>query len=220
MKLALLLPGYLDSPDYLHLVTFEKRLVKLGYTVERLDVCNLWKTGDVNNYSVTNFLGQIKTRIDFYKDQNPKDILLLGHRNGAFTAIIAASKFSGVTKIVALCLPPDWVGSKDKWKNGFRVSKRDLPGRHDRYKVFKIPCSFLEDALLYSAVEEVKKIDKPLMILICLEDRSVAPEKTEKIITVANNPYVVRLEGIGHTFRKSEDQTNRVANEIVKFINL
>ena len=37
MKLALLLPGYLDSPDYLHMKIFEKGLKGLGYTTERLD---------------------------------------------------------------------------------------------------------------------------------------------------------------------------------------
>ncbi len=37
MKLALLLPGFLDSPDYLHLTTIEKGLQALGYTVVRLD---------------------------------------------------------------------------------------------------------------------------------------------------------------------------------------
>ncbi len=56
MKVALLLPGYLDSPDYLHLRMFDKRLTKLGYTVERLDPCNLWKNNDISKYSITNFI--------------------------------------------------------------------------------------------------------------------------------------------------------------------
>jgi hypothetical protein len=37
MKVALLLPGYLDSPDYLHMMTFENMLKELGFVVERLD---------------------------------------------------------------------------------------------------------------------------------------------------------------------------------------
>ena len=220
MKLALLLPGYLDSPDYLHLIVFEKQLIELGYTVERLDTCGLWENGDVSNYSITNFLKQIKNRIYFYKNQNPEDILLLGHSNGAFASIIAGSKFSEVTKIIALCPPPDWVGTEVKWENGFRFSKRDLPDKPNKYREFKIPFSFLEDALQYSAVEEVKKICKPLMILICLEDQSVASEKTEKIIAAANNPHAVRLKGVVHNFRNSEEQINLVTEEIVKFLEL
>ena len=138
MKLALLLPGYLDSPDYLHLIIFEKRLQDLGYTVERLDVCNLWQTGDVNNYSITNFLKQIKDHIDFYKNQNPEEILLIGHSNGGFAAIIAGSKFPEITKIIALCPPPDKTGSEIKWKEGFRISKRDLPKNKTKFREFEI----------------------------------------------------------------------------------
>lgn len=52
MKIALLLTGYLDLPDYPHIKTFERRLKELGYTVERLDVCHLWETGDVNKYTI------------------------------------------------------------------------------------------------------------------------------------------------------------------------
>lgn len=33
MKIAVLLPGYLDSPDYLHMKFFDTRLTRLGYTV-------------------------------------------------------------------------------------------------------------------------------------------------------------------------------------------
>jgi pimeloyl-ACP methyl ester carboxylesterase len=220
MKLALLLPGYLDSPDYFHLITFEKRLKELGYTIERLDACNLWQTGDVDNYSITNFLQQIKDRIDFYKNQNPEEILLLGHSNGAFTAIIAGSKFSEVTRIIALCSPPDKTGSEIKWKNGFRVSKRDLPINPSEFREFAIPVSYLKDALQYSAVEEVKNIYKPLMIFIGLNDQVVPPSETEEIVNAANNPYVVKLKGIGHDFRNSEEQTNLVTDEIVKFLKL
>jgi len=220
MKLALLLPGYLDSPDYLHLITFEKRLKELGFTVERLDACNLWQTGDVKNYSITNFLKQIKDRIKFYKNQNPEEILLLGHSNGGFTAIIAGSKFSEVTKIISLCPPPDKTGSEIKWKNGFRISKRDLPNNPKEYREFAIPVSYLKDALQYSAVDEVKNIHKPLMIFIDLNDQVVLPAETEEVIAVANNPYVVKLEGIGHDFRHSKEQINLIADEIVKFIKL
>ncbi len=39
MKVALLLLGYLDSPNYLYMVVFEKRLRELGYLTERIYPC-------------------------------------------------------------------------------------------------------------------------------------------------------------------------------------
>lgn len=218
MKVALLLPGYLDSPDYLHLVTFEKRLKELGYSVERLDACNLWKTGDVENYTTTNFIKQIKERVDYYESQNPEEIVLIGHSNGAFTAILAGARIPEVTKIVSLCPPPNKEGSEHKWVNGVRVSKRDLPNDPTKFREFAIPASHIKDALKYSAIEDVKEIHKPIMIFIALDDTVVKPKWTEEIVSNANNPYVVRQSGMGHDFRNSQEECNIVMSEIEKFL--
>lgn len=219
MKLALLLPGYLDSPDYLHLKTFEKRLNEIGYTVERLDACNLWATGNVADYTITNFIKQIKERVNFYKNQNPEEIVLIGHSNGAFTSIVAGARIPEVTKIIALCPPPNKEGSEHKWVNGVRVSKRDLPNDPTKFREFAIPDTHIKDAIQYSAVEDVKKIHKPIMIFISLNDTIVKPEWTEEIVSNANNPYVVRQPNMGHDFRQSQEECNIVMNEIEKFLN-
>ncbi len=220
MKIALLLPGYLDSPDYLHMITFEKRLKELGYTVERLDPCHLWQTGDVNNYSITNFIKQINERVESYHDQNPDEIVLIGHSMGAFTSIIAGSRIVGVTKIVSLCPPPDRYGSEKEWKGtGFRHSKRDLPNNLNDFRSFDIPYSYAKDGLQYSARDEVRKIKKPLMIFIALDDVVVPPELTEQIVANANNPYVIRQPNMGHDFRFSQEECNIVMAEIERFLN-
>lgn len=219
MKLVLLLPGYLDSPDYLHMKTFEKRLNELGYVTERLDPCNLWETGDVQRYSITNYLNQIKERVAFYKTQNPTEIVLIGHSLGAFVAIVAGSRIDEITKIVSLCPPPDRNGSAEEWKgNKFRFSKRELPNDPQKFRNFNVPYSFAEDGLQYSAVNDVKNIHEPLMLLIGKSDTVVPPELTEKIVTNAHNPYVVRKNNMGHDFRHSQDECNLVMHEIEEFL--
>lgn len=221
MKLAMLLPGYLDSPDYLHLKVFEERLSELGYTVERLDPCSLWETGDVDHYSITNFIQQIKERVEFYKDQNPEEMVLIGHSMGGLTAIIAGSRILAVTKIVSLCPPPDLTQSLKKWNvNGVRYSERDLPNDPHTFRSFAIPESFIKDGLQYSAKDEVKKIHKPLMIFIALNDDVVLPQQTEQIVANANNPYVVRQPGMDHGFRRSQKECDRVMKEVEKFLLL
>lgn len=219
MKLALLLPGFLDSPDYLHMRTFEKRLRELGYTTERLDPCSLWKTGDIGNYSITNYLEQIKERVLSYKNINPEEVVLIGHSMGGFMSIIAGGRISDVTKIVSLCAPPDRVKSAEDW-NGkkLRHSERDLPDNPKKFRSFDVPYSFAEDGLQYSAVEEVKKIHKPLMVFIALDDTVVPPKLTEEIVTNANKPYVVRQENMGHDFRHSQKECEIVMGEIEKFL--
>lgn len=219
MKLVLLLPGYLDSPDYLHMLTFEKRLKELGYMTERLDPCNLWKTGNSKNYSITNYLKQIKDRMSFYKSQNSTEVILIGHSLGGFVSIIAGSRINEVTKIVALCPPPDRKYSNQEWKKGeVKYSKRDLPDNPQEFREFEVPYSFVEDGLQYSAEEEVKKIHKPLMIFIALEDTIVPSNLTERIIANANNPHVVRQKNMGHNFRCSKEECKTVMAEIEKFL--
>lgn len=219
MKVALLLPGYLDSPDYLHLVTFEKRLKELGYTVERLDPCNLWETGDVNNYSVTNYIKHIKDRIDHYKNQPTEEVVLIGHSLGGFTSILAGNLLPEVTKIVALCPPSSIERLGKKWEDkSFRISKRDLPNRGSKYREFNIPLTFVKDARKYSAIKAVCEIKKPLMILIGMADTSVAPKETEILISSAIDPHVVRMQEIGHDFRFSQEECNVVMTEIEKFL--
>ncbi len=220
MKLALLLPGYLDSPDYLHMKTFEKRLTELGYTVERLDPCNLWETGDVDNYSITNYIRQVRQRVEAYTNEKPEEVVLIGHSLGGFTSIIAGSRIPEVTKIVSLCPPPDRIGPSLRWEeNQPRHSERELPGNPDQYRAFDVPYSFVEDGLQYSAAEEVKSIHKPIMIFIGLDDKSIPPSVTERIVANANNPYVVRQPNMGHDFRKSQEECNRVMAEVEKFLS-
>jgi len=219
MKVALLLPGYLDSPDYLHMKTFEKRLGELGYIVERLDPCHLWEIGDVDNYSITNFINQIRERVEFYQSQNPTEVVLIGHSMGGFTSIIAGSRIPKVTKIISLCPPPDRYGSEKEWKGtGFRHSERDLPENPEKFRSFDVPYSFAKDGLQYSAKDEVRKINKPLMIFIALDDEVVPPELTEQIVANANNPHVVRQPNMGHDFRNSQEECDIVMTEIEKFL--
>ena len=219
MKIALLLPGYLDSPNYLHLVTFEKRLKELGYTVERLDPCNLWKTGNVGVYSVTNYIEQIRERIEFFKTQNPEEAILIGHSLGGFISILAGDIISEVTRVVALCAPSSIENLGKKWENKpSRVSKRDLPEDESRFREFNIPLSFVEDARKYSAIDAVSKINKPLMIFIGLADTSVSPKETEILASNAVHPYVVKMQNIGHNFRHSQEECYLVMNEIEKFL--
>ena len=171
MKVAILLPGYCDSPDYLHMVTFEKRLKELGYTVEKVGPCNLWKTGNTQNYSITNYLKQVEEVVKSYKNQNPEEILLVGHSMGAFTSIIAGNRIKDVTKIVALCPAANRKYTDDEWKkNKTRTSIRDLPNNPQETRTLSIPYSFVEDGFQYSAADEVKTLNKPIMIFIALND--------------------------------------------------
>ena len=217
MKLALLLPGYLESPDYLHLKIIDNRLQKLGYTTQRIDPCNLWKTGDVEKYTVSNYLAQIRNIIDSHKKGDPSEIVLIGHSLGASVAILAGSKYSSVTK--AVCLSPTILFDKSdsKWnKNNVRSTKKDIPGNPQEFREFNIPISFVNDRKKYSVTQSLRDFNKPLMVLIASED--TAKEEIENAVREVKNSYIVLMENMGHDFRQSVEQCNLVADEIERFL--
>ena len=106
-------------------------------------------------------------------------------------------------------IPSEKVGS---WSEGDTLCEEGFK--------FSIPWNYVEDSLKYSAIDEVKEINKPLMIFIALDDEVVPPELTEKIVVNARNPYVVRQPNIGHDFRFFQSDCNVVMSEIEKFLNI
>jgi len=220
MKLAIISPGYLDSPDYFHLVNIGNRLEKLGYTIKRIDPCGLWENGDVKNYNTTNYLKTIRDTIDAYKNEELEELVLIGHSFGGFVAMVAGSRFKEVTKIVSLC-PAFSFKSLSKWdENGIRHSQRDLPNDHSKFRSFDIPVSFCEDRNKYSASTELKNLHKPLMVFVALDDQKVLLEEIEEEMKVLNNPYIVKMPNMGHNFRETLEESNPVADEIEKFLYL
>lgn len=219
MKTAILLPGFLDSKDYTHMVRIVEMLEGGGYSTIRLDPCDLWETGNVARYNVTNYLNDIKKTVEGV----PRgEIVLIGHSLGGYLAILAGSAFERVTTVISLCSPDNLETLvAEKWeKTGVRISTRDLPNDKSKSRKFSLPYSFVSDAAKYSALEAIRNLNKPLMLFIALEDTSVLPETTEKLVEAAKTPYVVRQEGIGHNFRHSEEETAVVVDRIKKFLEL
>jgi pimeloyl-ACP methyl ester carboxylesterase len=217
MKLALLLPGYLESPDYGHLVVIDNHLQTLGYTTVRVDACHLWSTGDELGYTVTNYLHQVEEIIKSFAPQHPTETILIGHSVGGSVAVLAGSKFTEISKIICLNATIYFDKSNNKWINGIRCSKKDLPDNPSLFREFYIPISYVEDRQQYSVIDALKKIKQPLMILAGEADPSISI--IEAIVSDLNIRHFVKIAGMGHDFRQSEELCHQVAIEIEKFLN-
>ncbi len=93
----------------------KKDFIELGYTAERIDPCNVWSSGNINNYTITNYLKQVEERISSYVDEHPQEVILVGHSLGGLVSIIAGNRIAEVTKIVSLCSPVDISNLSKKW---------------------------------------------------------------------------------------------------------
>ena len=216
MKLALLLPGYVESPDYHHLVVIDNHLTDSGYTTLRVDPCNLWKTGDGSAYSTTAYINQVKDIVNSYLSQNPTEIILVGHSLGCLVALTVSFLFDEVTKIICLSPPASLSNSDHKWIDGFRTSKKDLPDKPTEFRELTVPISFTIDRKQYSIPIAFKNNQKPLLVITGGDDPS--SEEIENITKGLAQTTFTSIEGMGHDFRQSEQLCQKVAIDIKKFL--
>lgn len=216
MKLALLLPGYVESPGYRHLVVVDNKLKDLGYTTVRVDACSLWQTGDGANYTTTNYINQVKKIVNSYLPQRPTEIILIGHSLGVLVAVHVGTLYKEITKIICLSPPISLDRSDHKWINGFRTSKKDLPDNPTQFRELTVPASFVEDRKQYSIIKPLKNIHKDILIIIGEQDPSLS--EVEAVVKDLDLPKFIKIKDMGHDFRQSEELCLQVATEIEKFL--
>src|SRR3989338_7497483 len=89
-KLALVLPGKLDTKDYAHMRSHVDFLSNLGFLALSFDPPGTWESpGDISLYTTTNYLKAVDELIEYFGN---KPTFLMGHSRGASVSMIAASR--------------------------------------------------------------------------------------------------------------------------------
>src|SRR3989338_3368795 len=126
-KLALLIPGRLDTKDYAHFVSHAEYLADQGFLAVAFDPPCIWESsGDIKIYTTTNYIRAINELIEYFGN---KPTLLLGHSRGGSAAMLASMSnpaIIGIVVIMANYGPPTPPNDEAK-QNGFLVSYMDLP---------------------------------------------------------------------------------------------
>jgi alpha-beta hydrolase superfamily lysophospholipase len=228
-KLAVLLPGFLDTKDYEHLIQLGISLQSHGYTAVSFDPPGIWESrGPIEHYSITNYLQSIDAVIAYEEQKNktPLSVVLCGHSLGGMLAILGGIKNSHVTAAVAIMPPQSFIRPENyerrviQWKqNIYKESIRDNPANPKTSTTFFLPYSFVTDALEYSAIRDVSKFTKPILLLAGELDTHITPAHVEELYKKANEPkeYVV-LSGIGHNYRTDKEQIKKVNDTILQFL--
>lgn len=227
-KLALLLPGFLDSKDYSHLVRLADDLTKMGFVAVRLDPTGVWESeGDIVYYTISQYLRDVQAVMDFMKDKGSfEDIVVVGHSLGGRVAILFGAVESTVSAVVnimgsaSFVLPENFEDTVVKWsREGVKVSVRDLPDNKNKKREFKVPYSFVEDALDYDVMGVVGELRKPLLLIAGEKDDLCPPELMKAIYEKANKPKeLVVVEGIGHDYRHHVNEIEKVNAHVIKFL--
>jgi pimeloyl-ACP methyl ester carboxylesterase len=219
-KIAILIPGRLDTKDYANFVSHAEYLVACGFYAIAFDPPGTWESpGDISLYTTTNYLKAIDELIARF---GSKPTLLLGHSRGG-TAAILASGNPAVTGIVlvlsnySMPSPPD----ENALRAGFQISHRDLPpGDHEtkEQKEFKLPLSYWEDAKQYDPLAVLRSCVKPKLMISSTRDEFSSPQKIQEIYDSVPEPKMLRMIDSAHDYRRHAESIETVNVAIGEFL--
>lgn len=222
-QLAVLCPGTTDSKDYAHLVALAEALTERGYTTVRFDPTGTWDSaGDITDYSVTQYLHDIRTVIDHMLSTGTyEQILVGGHSLGGVLSMLYAARDPRVTAVVNIMgsatFPRKYNAAIiDAWKtSGARTTARDIPSSTEQ-REFVVPYSFVIDRLQYHVLEDIGAVHAPLLLIAGELDDIVPAEELATIYEHANQPkQLITIPGIGHDYRHHPDEIAVVNQHIL-----
>lgn len=223
-KLALVLPGKLDTKDYSHMQGHTEYLANKGYFALSFDPPGTWESpGDIKLYTMTNYLKAVDEVIKYYGN---KPTFIMGHSRGATIATIAGVR-SKHTFAFAAVMSSFSKGSfqeesdKEWKKKGFAISRRDLPpGGGEKIIEFKLPYSFFEDQKKYDLTEDISSSTKPKLFILGKHDDLIPPDTIKETFRLFAEPKEIYELDSDHDYRHYPHLIKRV-NEIVgKFLEV
>lgn len=220
-KLAVLLPGRLDTKDYVNFVSHADYLANKGFFVIAFDPPGTWDSpGEINLYTTTNYIKAVNELIDYFGN---KPTLLLGHSRGAAVAILASASASviGFVAVMANFGEPTAPG-KEALRQGFKISRRDLPPGNIKTKEqreFRLPISYWEDGKRYDTVQVLKECKKPKLIIYGTRDDFTSTEDVKKIYETIPEPKMIKEADSVHDYRLQPEVINEVEQQVGIFLD-
>jgi pimeloyl-ACP methyl ester carboxylesterase len=222
-KLALVLPGKLDTKDYAHMVSHVNFLADLGFFALSFDPPGTWESpGDIKLYNVTNYLKAINELIFYYGN---KQTFVMGHSRGGSMAMFAGTANPYITAFTAIMSYAYIRNYKDateeEWrKTGYVTSMRDLPpGGGPKIKRFDLPYSFLEDQKKYAIGDNLSKSTKPKLFILGKRDVTVSPEKVRETYEMSARPKELYELDSDHDYRLHAElieEVNKVVGDFLR----
>lgn len=223
-KLALVLPGKLDTKDYAHMHSHVDFLSAKGFFAISFDPPGTWESpGDLKNYTTTNYLNAVHEIIAHYGN---KPTFVMGHSRGASLSILAGLTNKFVNAYVPIFSSFTRNGFKDKsavqqWKQqGYLLEKRDLPpGGDPKTKEFKLPYHFFEDQQQYNVVEGLASSKKPKLFFLGKHDVLATPEVVNDLYAIASQPKELYELDSDHDYRFHENLIEEVNQVVATFLD-
>jgi len=223
-KIALILPGKLDSKDYAHLHSHVDMLATKGYLALSFDPPGTWESeGDISDYSMTSYLQAINELIEYFGN---KPTLLVGHSRGGSMAIWTGVINKYVSSFIAIISKASRSSKKldtpksKKWKRlGYSLQVREAPIGYSDSKTFKLPYSFLLDEVKYEISDKLYSCKKPKLFFAMKNDPHTNLNIIQNYFNKCSKPKKLHILAPNtHNYHKHPEVIEEVNFVIIKFL--
>lgn len=221
-KLAIVIPGRLDTKDYLHNTSLVDYLAERDYYALSFDPPGTWESpGSIDLYTTTNCIKAVQELIEHFGN---RPTLLAGHSRGGTISMLVGPTNPYVTHIIPIFsyhgAPDD--PEPDRIENDALVSYRDLPPGTERTKEqkrFDLPLNYFKDGAQYNALEALKTYTKPKLFFYGTEDVMVGPEDVKEAFEQSAEPKAIHVIEAEHDYRHRPEAVTQVNEGIGNFLN-
>lgn len=220
-KLALILPGRLDTKDYVHMQNHVDFLAQKGYVALSFDPPGTWESpGGIELFTTTNYIKAVNELIEYFGN---RPTVLLGHSRGGSVAILAGSSNPVVKAVIAVMATygPPSAPKPQAIHVGFLLEHRDLPpGDHKSQEQidFELPLHYFEDGAKYGRDIVLEKYHKPVLLIYGTRDRFTEPKKVQEVFDVIPGPKQIYAMNSEHDYRYNRDAIEEVDKVVDTFL--
>lgn len=221
-RLAIALPGRLDTKDYECFNKHLEYLASKGFYTVSFDPPGTWESpGGIELFSTTNYIKAVNELIESFGN---KRTLLLGHSRGGATATLAGVNNPGVIGLVLINpslgvpTPPD----AKTLKTGVYIDYRDLPPgttRTEKKKKFELSLNYFKDGGKYDDAEVLKTCTKPKIIFYSTNDEFNSLKEVEEVFASIPEPKELYKINCTHDYRLYPEVVEEINKEVGLFID-
>jgi pimeloyl-ACP methyl ester carboxylesterase len=218
-KIALVLPGRLDTKDYIHMISHINILSTLGFYAVSFDPPGSWESsGTLEDYSTTNYVQVVNEIIDQYD----RPTLLLGHSRGASVAMLASDNPNVKALVLAMATyGPAVEPSTGEIKGDYAVSFRDLPPGSEhtaKKKEFHLPLKYFEDSKIYNPSAKLETFSGPKLIICGTKDAFFSPQEAKDKFDELKPPKEFLELDTEHDYRLHPEIIDEINQSIKEFV--
>jgi putative redox protein len=201
------------SKDLHTMSRLARGLAANGFAVLRFDFTGLGQSeGDFGETTLSTNVGDLGHAVACLREHGPAPYGLVGHSMGGAASLLAAGGLPALRSVAVLGAPSTaehvrhlLAGAEDEINREgeaqVRIGERSFP----------ISAEFLADLERHEVERRTAELNRPLLILHCLEDRVVRIEHGERLFAAARQPKAfMPLPGADHLLSSKQAAADAV----------